>query len=63
MFDKDATTRRLTLRTHIMDIIDRRRETELDMGIGASVERQILSRELAELEDEPHLRPSIELLS
>jgi hypothetical protein len=46
-----------------MEIIDRRRETEFDMDIGASVERQILSRELAELEEEPHLRPSIELLS
>ena len=36
----------------ILELIDRRRADERDEGIGVSIERQILSRELAELEEE-----------
>ena len=43
---------RLAARKEIMTIIDRRRESEGDLGIGASIERQILSRELGEMEED-----------
>ena len=43
---------RLAARKQILEIIDRRRAVERDTGIGASIERQILARELAELDQD-----------
>jgi hypothetical protein len=51
MSNTDAKVLRLAARKQIIAIIDRRREIEGDAGIGASIERQILSEELAEMEE------------
>jgi hypothetical protein len=51
MCDGNDNAERLAARKQVMEIIRRRRELESDMGIGASIERQILSQELAELEE------------
>lgn len=51
MCDRDQNALRFAARNQIMEIIRRRRAIECDMGIGASIERQIRSRELAELEE------------
>jgi hypothetical protein len=51
MSNTDANVLRLAARNQIMAMIDRRREIEGDMGIGASIERQILSQELAGMEE------------
>ena len=51
MCDGNGNAERLAARKQIMEIIHRRREMEADVGIGASIERQILSQELAELEE------------
>jgi hypothetical protein len=50
MSDTDPIAYRLAARVRILDLIDRRREIEGDMGIAAAIERHILSRELADLE-------------
>jgi len=62
MFNTDAIAFRLAARNQIMEIIDRRRELECDRGIGASIERQILTRELAELEENCESLPPIPAL-
>lgn len=51
MCNTDENAQRLAARKQVMEIIHRRRELESDMGIGASIERQILLQELAELEE------------
>ena len=51
MRDKDPQALRLADRKKVMEIIRRRRAIECDMGIGASIERQIRSREVAEREE------------
>ena len=52
MLPTDTDVLRLAARKQIMEIIDRRRAMECDMGIGASIERQILAQELAELDED-----------
>ena len=45
-----STKERLHLCAVILDTIDRNRERRRDPGIGANIERQIIERELRELE-------------
>jgi|SRR5271165_5340864 len=44
------TAARLALRKRILDLIDQRRESERDAGIGGSIERRIIAEELALIE-------------
>lgn len=59
MCDRDARALRLKARFQIIELIDRRREAEGDMGIGASIERRILDSELADLEEALAAAPAV----